>query len=203
MRRHCGITDARIMKTRLIVVATALSIAALSGCMKWEDGTDPDLEICPGASQKLFIANEGQWSYGNDILNANRLIFESSFAKRPNLNQFATYADRWTFDNPDSDIPCVNASAGSLVYSSRVIEDGSYLRIKDVVLGYTFPQKWMKKVKISRLRLYVSAQNLHTFTSYSGYDPEVSIRNTALTPGLDYSAYPRSINFNFGLNLSF
>ena len=144
-----------------------------------------------------------QWSYGNDILNANRLIFESSFAKRPNLNQFATYADRWTFDNPDSDIPCVNASAGSLVYSSRVIEDGSYLRIKDVVLGYTFPQKWMKKVKISRLRLYVSAQNLHTFTSYSGYDPEVSIRNTALTPGLDYSAYPRSINFNFGLNLSF
>lgn len=68
MRRHCGITDARIMKTRLIVVATALSIAALSGCMKWEDGTDPDLEICPGASQKLFIANEGQWSYGNASL---------------------------------------------------------------------------------------------------------------------------------------
>lgn len=144
-----------------------------------------------------------QWSYGNDILNANRLIFESTFNKRKNLNQFASYADRWSMDNQESNIPCVNSSAGNNVFSSRVIEDGSYLRIKDVVLGYSFPKHWLKKISIDKLRVYVSAQNLMTFTSYSGYDPEVSIRNSALTPGLDYSAYPRTVNFNFGINVGF
>ena len=144
-----------------------------------------------------------QWSYGNNILNANRLVFETTFNHRKNLNQFATFADRWSFENQDSDIPAVNSSTGNLAFSSRVIEDGSYLRIKDIVFGYTFPQRWMKKVGISRLRIYASIQNLYTFTSYSGYDPEVSIRNTALTPGLDYSSYPRAVNYNFGLNLSF
>ena len=61
----------------------------------------------------------------------------------------------------------------------------------------------MKKARIIKLRLYASIQNLYTFTSYSGYDPEVSVRNTSLTPGLDYSAYPRAVNYNFGLNLTF
>ncbi len=144
-----------------------------------------------------------QWSYGNNILNANRLVFETTFNHRKNLNQFATFADRWSFENQDSDMPAVNSSAGNLAFSSRVIEDGSYLRIKDIVFGYTFPERWMKKARIIKLRLYASIQNLYTFTSYSGYDPEVSVRNTSLTPGLDYSAYPRAVNYNFGLNLTF
>lgn len=144
-----------------------------------------------------------QWSYGNDILNANRLMFENGFNKKKDLNQFASYADRWTFDNPNSDIPRVSNSSSNLVFSSRVIEDGSYLRLKTLALGYTLPAKMLKSLHISRARVYVSAQNLITFTNYSGYDPEVSIRNSALTPGLDFSAYPRSASFTFGLNLNF
>lgn len=144
-----------------------------------------------------------QWSYGNDILNANRLMFENGFNKKKDLNQFASYANRWTFDNPNSDIPRVSSSSSNLVMSSRIVEDGSYLRIKTIALGYTIPAKLLKKLQISKARVYVSAQNLYTFTNYSGYDPEVSIKNNALTPGLDFSAYPRSASFNFGLNLSF
>ena len=152
-----------------------------------------------GVDLSVFL----QWNYGNDILNANRMIFESTFNLRKNLNQLASYADRWSFDNQDSDIPVPNASAGNNVFSTRVIEDGSYLRIKDIVLGYTFPKHLLNKLKLQKLRLYMSVQNLYTFTAYSGYDPEVSVRNTALTPGLDYSAYPRSTNVIFGLNIGF
>lgn len=119
------------------------------------------------------------------------------------MNQFASYANRWSMENQDSNIPCVNTSAGNRVFSSRVIEDGSFLRIKDVVFGYSFPKNLLKKMSIDKLRVFVSAQNLVTFTSYSGYDPEVSVRNSALTPGLDYSAYPRTVNFNFGINVGF
>ena len=76
-------------------------------------------------------------------------------------------------ENQDSNIPCVNTSAGNRVFSSRVIEDGSFLRIKDVVFGYSFPKNLLKKISIDKLRVFVSAQNLVTFTSYSGYDPEL------------------------------
>jgi len=143
-----------------------------------------------------------QWSYGADIINANRLMFETSFAKRKDLNQFASYADRWTFDNPDSDIPRVNNSSSNLLYSSRIIEDGSYLRLKTLSLGYNFPKKLIKELKINSLRVYLSAQNLFTWDNYSGYDPEVSIREKALTPNLDFSAYPRAASANFGVNLT-
>lgn len=144
-----------------------------------------------------------QWSYGNDILNANKLMFENGFNMKKDLNQFASYADRWTFDNPNSDIPRVSRSSSNLVFSSRVIEDGSYLRLKTISLGYTFPSQMLRSMYINRARIYVSAQNLITFTNYSGYDPEVSIRDGALTPGLDFSAYPRAASFTFGVNLNF
>ena len=144
-----------------------------------------------------------QWSYGSDILNANRLMFESGYNKRKDLNQFASFADRWTFDNQDSNIPRISTSSSNGLFSSRIIEDGSYLRLKTLSLGYTFNPKLLKKVKINTARVYVSGQNLFTLTKYSGYDPEVSIRNTALTPNLDFSAYPRAASVNAGLNLSF
>jgi TonB-linked SusC/RagA family outer membrane protein len=144
-----------------------------------------------------------QWSYGSNILNANRLMFESGYNKRKDLNQYASFADRWTFDNQDSDIPSVSTSSSNGLFSSRIIEDGSYLRLKTVSLGYNINPKTLKKVNINSARVYVSAQNLFTLTSYSGYDPEVSIRNTALTPNLDFSSYPRAASVNMGLNLSF
>lgn len=143
-----------------------------------------------------------QWSYGENILNANRLMFEG-FNKKKDLNQFASYENRWTFDNQTSDIPVVSTSSSNGLFSSRVIEDGSYLRLKTVSLGYSLQPKLLKKIKMSKVHLYVSAQNLFTLTKYTGYDPEVSIRNSALTSGLDFSSYPRAASMNVGINVSF
>ena len=140
------------------------------------------------------------WSYGNDILNANRLIFESGYKSQ--TNQFASFADRWTPENSTSNIPRTNAT-GNEEYSSRIIEDGSFLRLKNVSLGYTFSGRGIRKAGISSLRLYVSADNIWTLTNYSGPDPEVSTRNSVLTPGFDWSAYPRAYGFTAGLNISF
>nr|WP_226904833.1 TonB-dependent receptor [Pedobacter schmidteae] len=143
-----------------------------------------------------------QWSYGNDIYNANRMLFEGNMLDKKNLNQFAGYADRWTPENPSNTLYRVKGQ-GPAVYSSRVIEDGSFLRIKTVSLGYNFGADFLKKVKLKSLRISASGQNLYTFTNYTGMDPEVSVRNSALTPGFDYSAYPRARTIVFGLNTSF
>ncbi|MNE66582.1 TonB dependent receptor [compost metagenome] len=89
-------------------------------------------------------------------------------------------------------------------YSTRTIEDGSFLRLKTVSLGYKVPVDLLKRTKVIKsARVYVSAQNLYTWTNYSGYDPEVSVRNSALTPGFDYSAYPRARTITFGINSTF
>ncbi|MGN0189128.1 MAG: SusC/RagA family TonB-linked outer membrane protein, partial [Candidatus Cryptobacteroides sp.] len=141
------------------------------------------------------------WSYGNDILNANRLVFE--YCDGTQLNQFGSMRNAWSLErNPDSDIPRAGAS-GMAYYSSRVVEDGSFLRIKTLTIGYTFPSKLLGKAKISSLRLYLTADNLFTFTNYSGPDPEVSTRNSVLTPGFDWSAYPRARSLTGGLSISF
>ncbi len=144
-----------------------------------------------------------QWSYGSNLLNANRLMFETGYNRRRDLNQYASFIDRWTFDNPESDMPRVSASSSNNLFSSRIIEDGSYLRLKTLSIGYTFDPKIIKKLKLNKARIYLSGQNVFTLTKYSGYDPEVSIRNSALTPGLDFSSYPRAMSFNMGINLNF
>ncbi|WP_232336603.1 SusC/RagA family TonB-linked outer membrane protein [Mucilaginibacter aquatilis] len=140
-----------------------------------------------------------QWSFGNDALNANRLVFEGT--NRLSLNQFASYADRWTPENPNNEY-FRTKGYGPTAYSSRIIEDASYIRVKTVALGYTLPAKWLKKTKMRSVRVYASAQNLLTFTNYSGLDPEVSTKNSALTPGFDFAAYPRAKTVVFGLSLS-
>ena len=144
-----------------------------------------------------------QWSYGADILNANRLMFESGFNRRANLNQFASYVNRWTFENPESDIPRVSSSPTNTVFSTRIVEDGSFLRLKTVSIGYSLNRAVLKKLKVDKVRVFVSGQNLYTLTNYSGYDPEVSVRNSAITPGLDFSAYPRAFTMNMGVNVVF
>ena len=87
------------------------------------------------------------------------------------------------------------------------LEDASFLRLQSVTLGYTLPQVLTRKVGVQRCRFYVTASNLFCITSYTGYDPEVSSysRNSSysgLTPGIDYSSYPKSRAFTFGLNLT-
>lgn len=141
-----------------------------------------------------------QWSYGNDLINANRLVFEGNGKNTLTLNQFANWSERWQPDNPSNTL-FRTGGQGPFAYSSRIIEDGSYIRLKTVTLGYNLDEQFAKKLKIKSLRLFASAQNLFTWTNYSGPDPEVSIRNSALTPGFDYSAYPRPRTLTFGLNL--
>jgi TonB-linked SusC/RagA family outer membrane protein len=146
-----------------------------------------------------------QWSYGNDILCGNRISFENG--NGVNTNKFASYSKRFILGDEstyNSNIPVASGANSNGLFSSRWIEDGSYIRLKTIMLGYTLPSRLLNKIGISRLHLFVSAQNLYTWTNYTGgYDPEVSVRNTALTPGVDYSAYPRALSFNTGLNMTF
>lgn len=144
-----------------------------------------------------------QWSYGGDILNANRIVFEGGEPyPRTSLNMFASFANRWTPENQTNELYRVGGQ-GPEVYSSRTIEDGSFLRLKTVALGYRFPNAWLKKINVKSLRMYVSAQNLITWTSYSGPDPEVSTRTSPLTPAFDWSPYPRARVLTLGVDLSF
>lgn len=115
---------------------------------------------------------------------------------------FARYVNRWTEDNPTSNIPRAKAN-GAAEYSSLYVEDGSFLKLKTISLGYNFLPKTLRPLHISSARLYVSAENIATITGYSGNDPEVSTRNSILTPGFDWSPYPRSFNMSVGLNVTF
>lgn len=141
-----------------------------------------------------------QWSYGNDIMNANRLMLEGNPADRP-INQFASYNNRWTPENQNNTYYRINGAGPRGVYSTRTLEDGSFLRLKTVQLSYTLPKKLTKS--ISNLQVYASAQNLITWSNYSGMDPEVSTRNSILTPGFDYSAYARNRILTMGLKVAF
>ena len=143
-----------------------------------------------------------QWNYGNDIMNANRIIFEGN-ALSKNINQYASYADRWSPENQTSRNFRTNGQGPSGVYSSRTIEDGSFLRLKTLQLSYKLPRNWVRKLHIASCEIFVSGQNLFTWTDYSGLDPEVSTRYTALTPGFDYSAYARNRIFTGGIKLIF
>jgi TonB-linked SusC/RagA family outer membrane protein len=144
-----------------------------------------------------------QWSYGNDLMNANRIVFEGTGGRNtPYLNQLASYENRWTPDNPESDIYRTRGFFGG-GYSSYFVEDGSFIRLKTVSFGYNLDSEYLKKIKLKSLRLYISAQNLYTWTKYSGPDPEVNTYNSALTAGFDYSAYPRGKTITFGTNITF
>ncbi len=142
-----------------------------------------------------------QWSYGNDILNGNRTVFEG-MEGRPYLNMYKSFENRWTPENTNTDMPVAGVTSPN-VYSTRLIEDGSFLRLKTVSLGYNLPAQVLKRIKIQGIRVYAAAQNLYTWTNYSGVDPEVSVRNTALTPGFDWSAYPKARTITLGLNVTF
>jgi TonB-linked SusC/RagA family outer membrane protein len=104
--------------------------------------------------------------------------------------------DYTELENRAGNIPNPVGSPMNKQASSRFVEDGSYLRLKNLQIGYTFPKQWTRKAHIERLRLYVTASNLFTITKYSGYDPEVG-------GGTDYGNYPQSRTFTFGINTTF
>jgi len=121
-----------------------------------------------------------QWSYGNQVLNQNKLVFDYGGNYYNNSNQFADYVNRWTPTNPTNDIPrATNKTTGQdpdgiARVSSRLIEDASYFRFKTISLKYSVPVNAINKYKIASLAFYLSVQNIFTITKYSGQDPEVS-----------------------------
>ncbi|GAB3314430.1 TonB-dependent receptor [Larkinella ripae] len=144
-----------------------------------------------------------QWSYGNDIYNQTRQASNRSFV----YNAATTEVLRsWRKQGDITDVPRGTPStiARNGVPSSRWIEDGSYLRIKTATLGYSVPSALLKRIKAESLRVYVSGQNLFTFTNYLGLDPEVNFRNSLpLLQGIDLGTYPQVRTFTFGVNLGF
>ncbi|TXK36728.1 TonB-dependent receptor [Pontibacter qinzhouensis] len=133
---------------------------------------------------------------GNDIFHANR-IFQEGMAVAQ--NQTTAVLDRWTPNNPSSSTPraIFNDPNKNTRVSTRFVEDGSYLRVKNVTLGYNLPQSIIGRAKMSLVRIYVSGQNLFTFTNYTGFDPEVGIN------GVDLSVYPLSRTLSAGINVGF
>jgi TonB-linked SusC/RagA family outer membrane protein len=157
------------------------------------------------------------WVYGNQIYNASKIEMSSLWYKHRNMLNLdeTTYTQiDWATGNRVTNteqLTTMNANAntwaaptGRYVITNWAIEDGSFLRLNNLTLGYTLPLKLTKKFYVQKLRLYASAYNLYTWTKYSGYDPEVDTRRaTPATPGVDYSAYPKSTSYNFGINLTF
>lgn len=145
-----------------------------------------------------------QFSYGNDIQNANRILFDGNGnGNNQYLNLFSSYTNRWTPTNTNTTNFRIGGQGPVGYYSSRTIEDGSYLRLKTVQLGYSLSDNLSKKIGIKTLKVYVSGQNIFTWTKYSGPDPEISTFNSALTPGFDYSGYPRARTLTMGANILF
>lgn len=159
------------------------------------------------------------WSVGNDVYNANKIEFTQT-SKYQYRNMISEMADgkRWTNLNENGTIcndpeklAAMNANTTMwspytqrMIFSDWAVEDASFLRLNTLTLGYTLPATLLNKVGIQNLRFYVTGYNLFCWTNYSGYDPEVStIRKTNLTPGVDYSAYPKSRQFVVGFNLNF
>ncbi|MFI3303620.1 MAG: TonB-dependent receptor [Rikenellaceae bacterium] len=134
-----------------------------------------------------------QGVHGNEIYNALRTRTEGD-GTASNLS--TAMRDVWTEDNTTGTIPNPTGNSMNSAVSSRFVENGAYLRLKNLQLGYQVPSHIINKVGLSNLRCYVSATNLFTLTGYSGYDPEVS-------NGVDYGNYPQSRTFTFGINMSF
>ncbi len=143
-----------------------------------------------------------QGVYGNKILNLGRVRMEMS-----NTDGDATspsILNRWTSDNENTDIPSFSGQNASPSFQTdHWVEDGSYLGIKDITLGYTLPTSFAQKLKISSARVYVSGSNLITITNYSGFDPEVASSTSDRLLGVDVAAYPAQKIFTIGLNLKF
>ena len=144
----------------------------------------------------------------------------------PNQNSLGYMADRFTLIDPNTGLETndlnrlaelnPNQQASDQIWSLNAsnniaisdpldyyLEDASFLRINNITLGYTLPGEVSKKAFIQRLRFYVTLNNIHTFTNYSGFDPEVSATEAILTRGVDNSAYPRVKSFVTGINLTF
>ena len=194
---------------------------------------NPNPKVSGGLNQQFNYRNWDLNLFVNfmldfDVYNANRIEFTNSYS--PNSNLLGIMKERWRNIDPATGesliwlnsgkvygvapdrLSSVNANAeiwqplistGAFTPHSWAIEDGSFLRFNNLTIGYTLPVKSVSRFHMSKLRFYFTANNLAIITDYSGYDPEVSVRNDARTPNLDYSAYPKSRSYIFGVNATF
>jgi len=148
--------------------------------------------------------------FGNKILNYNESNLES-FQKRGSEGvenvSVAYYEGHWTPSNPSNRYARALANddaTGNSIPSSAWVENGSYVKLRNLTIGYTLPASLIRNLTLTKLRVYVSAQNLFTITKYSGLDPEIGIQNSNPTQnGVDNGTYPSSRFFTFGLNVTF
>ncbi|HTF17757.1 MAG TPA: TonB-dependent receptor, partial [Chryseolinea sp.] len=142
-----------------------------------------------------------QGVHGNMIMNVNRYVLESS---TDGENKAIGMVNRWTETNPDSNFPRAIATDpnNNDRASDRYLEDGAYLRLKNIQLGYTLPKAITQKLRLSNVKVYLAAQNLWTVTNYSGYNPDIGTATQNNTSyGIDNTIYPNSITFLGGLNI--
>ncbi len=152
-----------------------------------------------------------QGVYGNELINA--INAWCKFPDEGNLNLHEEVLEGWTPENPNTDVPRLVQGNPIMqnYFNEYIVEDASYLRLKNIQLGYTLPNKITSLAGIDNLRIYVSGDNLLTFTNYSGFDPEVGRmqfdgaqqRNNPLTAGIDDATYPVAKRIIFGINLNF
>lgn len=153
-----------------------------------------------GLSLNIFL----QAMQGHDVLN---LVRGYTFGGNADARDATTIEilDRWTPQNQDSNISGFSSTSREVLQSSRYVEDGSFVRLKNVTLAYNFPKSFLEKSKfISGAKIYISGQNLATWTDYKGFDPEVSSGgNSDIDQSIDWGSYPSSRTITVGANLSF
>lgn len=141
------------------------------------------------------------FSYGNKVWNHTRVFAEGM---NNQFGQFAAINNRWTPTNTDTDIPraIIGDPNQNRRNSDRFLEDGSYLRLKNLILGYTIPKTITKRATLNNVKFFAQVQNLITWTKYTGFDPEVSAFSVVNTsPGTDFLTYPQARTFTFGLSV--
>ncbi|WDF69823.1 SusC/RagA family TonB-linked outer membrane protein [Sphingobacterium oryzagri] len=172
---------------------------------------DPNPDFFGGITNTFQYKNfdlsiMGQFSYGNDIFNYN--LATGLGGSNISSNGLVNWVDRWRQPGDVTDIPRPTPSNfDNSAISDRFIEDGSFFRLRNITFGYSLPKDLTDRMKVSKLRAYVTVQNAFVFTNYSGYDPEVGSShggaNTGLIYGYDYGSYPQPRIFTAGINLSF
>ena len=140
-----------------------------------------------------------QGSYGNKLFNQFEQLLEKPTLA---LNAAEVLTNRWTPENTAGTIPrATNSPVPQII--DRYVEDASYLRLKNLTLGYNLPQSLISKIHVKQLRFYVAAQNLFTITHYTGYDPEANYFDGDNTKqGIDFGVYPPVKTFLAGINLT-
>ncbi len=199
--------DGEITENDKTVIGNAQPIiyGGLNNTLRWK-----------GFDASVFLT----FSVGADVLNATKLVGSKVGSQNMNSLNVANSSNRWmTIDSdglPVSDPQTLSAinrgktvaayydmEQGDTYIHSWGVEDGSFLKLANLTIGYTLPKGALKRLGVTNMRIYCTGNNIATWTKYTGYDPEVSTMSSPLTPGVDFGAYPLSRTFILGTNITF